>query len=191
MRVLVCIFALILVLPAVFATDYAHAEIKPIPRPGKVAAKPVASSHGSAITPLPRPILHTAKLVVHVKRAVVRRTKPAVRTAARTVRAPVRASARGRSRATPARRVHRARVLARSRGGRYVPPARSHGGRLQPPLPVVPVVPAPTPLAFVAGGETLPSYDDPWPSWVFSLLGVMAASEVYLLVHLARARSFA
>ncbi|MDX6597258.1 MAG: hypothetical protein QOE87_1145 [Gaiellales bacterium] len=191
MRVVVCIFALILVLPAVFATDNAHAEIKPIPRPGKVAAKPVASSHGSAITPLPRPILHTAKLVVHVKRVVVRRTKPAVRTAVRTVRAPVRASARGRSRATPARRVHRARVLARSRGGRYVPPARSHGGRLQPPLPVVPVVPAPTPLAFVASGETLPSYDDPWPSWVLSLLGVMAASEAYLLVHLARARSFA
>ena len=81
------------------------------------------------------------------------------------------------------------RVLARSRGGRYVPPAISHGGRQAPP--VVVTAPKPTPLGFVATGELLPSYDDPWPSWVFSLLGVMAASEVYLLVHLARARSFA
>ena len=59
------------------------------------------------------------------------------------------------------------------------------------PPPVVAAAPKPTPLGFVATGELLPSYDDPWPSWVFSLLGVMAASEVYLLVHLARARSFA
>jgi hypothetical protein len=49
----------------------------------------------------------------------------------------------------------------------------------------------PTPLALVATGELLPSSDDPWPAWVFSLLGVMAASEVYLLVRLTRRRSFA
>ena len=70
-----------------------------------------------------------------------------------------------------------------------MPPAISHGGRQA--APVVATAPKPTPLGFVATGELLPSYDDPWPSWVFSLLGVMAASEVYLLVHLARARSFA
>ena len=68
-------------------------------------------------------------------------------------------------------------------------PRSATAGRQAPP--VVVTAPKPTPLGFVATGELLPSYDDPWPSWVFSLLGVMAASEVYLLVHLARARSFA
>jgi hypothetical protein len=188
MRASVCILALILVVPAIIATNAADAKIKPVPRPEKVAAKPAGTSRGSAITPVAKPAVH-AKKVVHAKRIV--RAKSAARTAARRVRAPIRSTTHRRSRGTTTSRVHRVRVLARSRGGRYVPPARSHGGRRQPPLPVVPAAPRPTPLGFVATGEVLPSYDDPWPSWVFSLLGVMAASEVYLLVHLARRRSFA
>ncbi len=188
MRALICIFALILVLPAILATDDADAEIKPIPRPDKVSNKPAAASRSSPVAPISRPVVHR-KVVVRTTKAVVRRAKPATHNATRTVRAAVRTSTHRRSTAKAASRVHRVRVLARSRGGRYVPPAISHGGRQA--APVVVTAPKPTPLGFVATGELLPSYDDPWPSWVFSLLGVMAASEVYLLVHLARARSFA
>jgi hypothetical protein len=191
MRAVICIFALILVLPAIFATGVAQAKIKPIPRPAKLR-EPAASTRASAVTPLAKPVVHVKKRVAHAKKPVVQRKKTVARTATRKVRAPARASTHRRLRASTTKRVQRTRVLARSRGGRYVPPAHSHGGRHQPPpLPVVPVAPDPTPLGFVAIGEALPSSSDPWPSWVFSLLGVMAASEVYLLVHLARARSFA
>jgi hypothetical protein len=188
MRALVCTVALILALAAVVAAGRADAKIRPIPRPAKAAGAAAAASHSSAVAPLPRPAVHTRPVVVHARKAVVRRTRPAARTVVRRLRAPVRASTRRRARAVTTHRVQ-TRVLARSRGGRYVPPVRSHGGRRQPP--VVPVVPQPTPLGFVATGELLPSYDDPWPSWVFSLLGVMAASEVFLVVRLARARSYA
>ena len=186
MRALVCILALILALPAIVATTDADAKIKPIPRPDEVIGKPAAAaSRSTSVAPISRPVIHR-NVVVGTKKAVVRRTRPATHAATRTVRAPVRTHRRAR--VTAASRVHRVRVLARSRGGRYVPPAISHGGRQLPP--VVAAAPKPTPLGFVAAGELLPSSDDPWPSWVFSLLGIMAASEVYLLVHLARARSF-
>src|SRR6478609_9378411 len=133
MRALVCIFALILVLPAILATDDADAAIKPIPRPDKVSKEPVAASRSSAVAPISRPVVHR-KVVVRATKAVVRRAKPAAHAAIRTVRAHVRTSIHRRSRARAASRVHRVRVLARSRGGRYVPPAISRGGRQ--PLPV-------------------------------------------------------
>jgi hypothetical protein len=175
MRASVCLSGLILVLPAVFATGVAQAKIKPIPRPAKIVSGTAAGSRGTLVAPIRKPVVHTRK--------------PVVRTAVRTPRARARTSTRRRLQpATASRGRSRARVVARSRGGRHVPPARSHGGRRHP-LPL-PVVPEPTPLGLVAIGEALPSSDE-WPAWVFSLLGVLAASEVYLLVHLVRARELA
>jgi hypothetical protein len=175
MRVFVCLSAFILVLPAVFATGAAQAKIKPIPRPAKVGGGAAAGSRGTIITPIHKP-------VVHAKQSVVR-------TVARKPRAPARIATRRLKATTTSRGRSRPRVIARSRGGRHVPPARSQGGRRH--LPPLPVVPAPTPLAFVAVGEALPSYADPWPQWAFSLLGVLAASEVFLLIRLVRARRLA
>ena len=176
MRVSVCLSVLILVLSAVFATGAAQAEIKPIPRPAKTGNGAVAGARGTIVAPIRKPVLHTRK--------------PVVRTAVRTSRAPARSSTRRRSQPTATSRGRsRTRVLARSRGGRHIPPARSRGGRRH--LPPLPTVPKPTPLGRVAVGERLPSYEEPWPVWVFSLLGVLAASEMFLLVRLARARELA
>ena len=175
MRAYVCLSALFLVLPAVFATGAAQAEIKPIPRPAKIVSGAPAGSRGTLVAPIHKP--------------VVQARNPVVRTAVRKPRAPARSSTRRRLQpATASRGRSRARVVARSRGGRHVPPVRSHGGRRH--LPPLPVVPAPTPLGLVAIGEALPPSHE-WPAWVFSLLGVLAASEVYLLVHLVRARELA
>jgi hypothetical protein len=164
----------------VFATGVAQAKIKPIPRPSKVAGGTAAASSGALVAPIRKPVLHARKPVVPARKSVRTVRKP---------HAPARTSTRSRLRpATVHRGRSRARVVARSRGGRQVPPAVSHGGRRH--LPPPPVVPKPTPLGFVAIGEALPASDD-WPAWVFSLLGVLAASELFLLVHLVRARPLA
>jgi hypothetical protein len=167
MRALFFLFALFLVLPAVFATSFAQAKIKPIPRPAAKAAKPA----------------------VRATKAPARAQAPVARVAARAPRASTTRRLRA---ATTTRAKRPARVLARSHGGRSAPPSVSHGGRLQPPpLPVAPVAPDPTPLGLVAISEARPSEGDAWPAWMLSLLGVLALSEAFLLLHIVRERVFA
>ena len=162
------------------------------PAARKVTAKPAASARGASVAPLPKPVVRTRKPAVRVEEAGRPRearspARPPARRAPR--RAPPRRAARGRRR--PA---GRAGPLACSRAAAGVGtchPRSATAAVAPPPLPVAPAVPDPTPLGLVALGEALPSEGDEWPAWVFSLLGVLAASEVFLLVHLARARAFA
>ena len=192
MRALFCLFALFLVLPAVFATS-AVAEIKPIPRPAaKAKAKPATSAAGSSVTPLARPLVRASKPAVRAKKPAARAKARVARVVARAPRASARVSSTRRLRAATTTRAKRpARVLVRSRGGRSAPPSLSHGGHIPPPLPIAPVAPDPTPLGLVAIGEVLPSEGDAWPAWMLSLLGVLALSEAFLLLHIVRERVFA
>jgi hypothetical protein len=48
--------------------------------------------------------------------------------------------------------------------------------------------PSPTPLAFVAIGDRLPSTSTPTPAWKLALLALLAAAEAFLVVRLVRSR---
>ena len=48
--------------------------------------------------------------------------------------------------------------------------------------------PSPTPLAFVATGDKLPSSSTPTPAWKLALLALLAAAEAFLVVRLVRNR---
>ena len=173
-----------------FATDNADAKIKPVPRPAKVTKEPANATRSSPVAPVRKPAVH---------RKVVRGEeggRPSCEAAPST--APPASCARPYA---PPRTAVRQR-WRRSASGACACSLAAAGAATCRPLAASeaasaaaagrPVVPKPTPLGFVASGELLPSSDDPWPSWVFSLLGVMAAAEISLLVHLARAqRSFA
>src|SRR4051812_34135006 len=98
MRASVCLSALILVLPAVFATGVAQAKIKPIPRPAKAVGGTAAGSR-TLVAPIHKPVVHVRK--------------PVVRTAVRKTRAPARTSTRHRLKPAKAHRGHRrARAVA-------------------------------------------------------------------------------
>jgi hypothetical protein len=159
----------------------AEAEITPIPKPAGGAARPGTSDGGSQIAPVTRPATRTT-------------IRPATKPPARSSRASP-----SRTLSTPTRAAVATAPAARSQGlapeaasggreQRWIAP--SGGGRDESALAAATAAaaPAPTPLELVGAGESLPSYEDSWPSWLIPLLTLLAAAEAFVLVRLARGR---
>jgi hypothetical protein len=179
MRATACLCALLgalLALPA----GIAEAKITPLPKPTGISAKPGASDRGSVIAPVTRPASSPAI------RPVDRSASPG---RVRTLGTPTRPSA---PRATIVRTASPAAspalVPAAAAGGReqgWVPPS---GGGRDESVSATALTITPTPLGLVGAGDSLPSYDHSWPSWMIPLLTLLAAAEGFVLVRLALGR---
>jgi hypothetical protein len=154
------LYACLGVVFALLLNSTAHAAIGPIPRPD--APKNLRS-------PKPKANTHPAAQHQFARRQPV--TSPSVATR------------------TPAPPRTRKPAPVVSRGGRErrpFAPFVSTGGRIHPALPRARTAKiVATRLAVVGGHEPLPSYDA-WPSWLLAVLALLAFTEAFLLVHLAR-----
>jgi hypothetical protein len=183
MRATGCLCALVgalLALPA----GVAEAKITPLPKPAGLSVKPGASDRGSVIAPVTRPASSPS-----IQPADKPAPRPARASTPGTPSTPVTPSA---PRATTVRTASAGAsprlVPAAAAGGReqgWVPP--SGGGRAES-VPIAAVTIAPTPLGLAGAGESVPSYDHSWPSWMIPLLTLLAAAEGFVLVRLALGR---
>jgi hypothetical protein len=172
-----------LLVPLVLTTT-AEADIAPIARP---SASATTVAPASAPQPVQQPVQQTP-VQTPIQQAPVQQT-PVQQAPVQQVTPPAATIASAPT--TPAK----PRTPVLSRGGRtqvQISLAASAGGRLQA-VSVVQLQPAaatlyPTKLA-VVGDEALP-YRDTWPSWVLAAITLLVSAEAFLLVRLARARSF-